>query len=153
VLTLTCLQAGKYWPELCDIIGRPELASDPRFSTHQALTANSVAAVELLHEVFLSATVDEWRARLASFTGQWTVVQDSMEAAADPQTVANGYVQECRTASGTAFRLVSAPVQFDEEPAAPNRAPEFNEHGDSILNSLGFDQDAILDLKVRGVVA
>jgi crotonobetainyl-CoA:carnitine CoA-transferase CaiB-like acyl-CoA transferase len=153
VLALTCLQAGKYWPELCNIIGRPELASEPRFSTHQALTANSVAAVELLTEVFRSATVDEWRARLASFTGQWTVVQDSMEAAADPQTVANGYVQECRTASGTAFRLVSAPVQFDEEPAAPNRAPEFNEHGDSILDSLGFDQDAILDLKVRGVVA
>jgi crotonobetainyl-CoA:carnitine CoA-transferase CaiB-like acyl-CoA transferase len=153
VLALTCLQAGKYWPELCDIIGRPELASDPRFSTHQALTANSVAAVELLNEVFLSAPVDEWRARLASFTGQWTVVQDSLEAVADPQTVANGYVQECRTASGTAFRLVTAPVQFDETPAAPNRAPEFNEHGDSILDGLGFDQDAILDLKVRGVVA
>jgi crotonobetainyl-CoA:carnitine CoA-transferase CaiB-like acyl-CoA transferase len=153
VLTLTCLQAGKYWPELCDIIGRPELASDPRFSTHEVLTANSVAAVEVLTEVFLSATVDEWRARLASFTGQWTVVQDSMEAVADPQTVANGYVQECHTASGTAFRLVTAPVQFDQEPAAPNRAPEFNEHGDSILDSLGFDQDAILDLKVRGVVA
>jgi crotonobetainyl-CoA:carnitine CoA-transferase CaiB-like acyl-CoA transferase len=153
VLTLTCLQAGKYWPELCDLIGRPELASDPRFSTHEALTANSVAAVELLNEVFLSLTVDEWRARLASFTGQWTVVQDSMEAVADPQTVANGYVQECHTASGTPFRLVTAPVQFDEEPAAPDRAPEFNEHGDNILGSLGFDQDAILDLKVRGVVA
>ena len=153
VLTLTCLQAGKYWPELCDIIGRPELAKDPRFSTHQSLTANSVAAVELLNEVFLSATVDEWRARLASFTGQWTVVQDSMEAAADPQTLANGYVQECHTASGTPFRLVTAPVQFDEKPAAPNRAPEFNEHGDSILGRLGFDENAIVDLKVRGVVA
>jgi crotonobetainyl-CoA:carnitine CoA-transferase CaiB-like acyl-CoA transferase len=153
VLALTCLQAGKYWPELCDIIGRPELASDPRFSTHASLTANSVAAVEVLREVFRSATVDEWRARLASFTGQWTVVQDSLEAVTDPQTVANGYVQECRTATGTTFRLVTAPVQFDEEPARPNRAPEFNEHGDSILGGLGFDQDAILDLKVRGVVA
>jgi crotonobetainyl-CoA:carnitine CoA-transferase CaiB-like acyl-CoA transferase len=76
-----------------------------------------------------------------------------MEAVADPQTVANGYVQECHTATGTAFRLVTAPVQFDEEPSSPNRAPEFNEHGDSILGRLGFEQDAILDLKVRGVVA
>ena len=48
-----------------------------------------------------------------------------------PQTVANGYVQDCETAAGTPFQLVAAPVQFDEEPAAPARAPEFNEHGDA----------------------
>jgi crotonobetainyl-CoA:carnitine CoA-transferase CaiB-like acyl-CoA transferase len=34
----------------------------------------------------------------------------------------------------------------------PTRAPEFNEHGDQILSDLGLDWDAIVDLKVRGVV-
>jgi crotonobetainyl-CoA:carnitine CoA-transferase CaiB-like acyl-CoA transferase len=76
-----------------------------------------------------------------------------LEAVADPQSVANGYMQECRTAAGTPFRLVAAPVQFDEEPPVPTRAPEFNEHGDTILAALGLDEDAIIDLKVRGVVA
>ncbi len=95
----------------------------------------------------------QWRDRLASFSGQWAVVQDTLEAVADPQTVANGYMQECHTAAGTPFRLVAAPVQFDEEPAVPDRAPEFNEHGDSILAGIGLDEDAIIDLKVRGVVA
>ena len=51
------------------------------------------------------------------------------------------------------FQLVAAPVQFDEEPATPGRAPEFNEHGDDILAELGLDWDTIVDLKVRGVVA
>jgi hypothetical protein len=50
-------------------------------------------------------------------------------------------------------RLAAAPVQFDEEPPQPGRAPEFNEHGDAILESIGLDWDAIVDLKVRGVVA
>ena len=50
------------------------------------------------------------------------------------------------------FRLVAVPVQYDEEPATPRRAPEFNEHGDEILAELGLDWDAIVDLKVRGVV-
>jgi crotonobetainyl-CoA:carnitine CoA-transferase CaiB-like acyl-CoA transferase len=152
-LAFTCLQAGKYWPPLCEAIGRPELATDPRFADHTSLLENSAAAVEILTDVFASATLERWRNVLASFSGQWAVVQDTLEAVADPQSVANGYVQECHTASGTPFRLVTAPVQFDEEPARPGRAPGFNEHGDSILAGIGFDEDAIIDLKVRGVVA
>jgi hypothetical protein len=38
-------------------------------------------------------------------------------------------------------------------PPTARRAPEFNEHGDEILAELGLDWDAIIDLKVRGVVA
>jgi crotonobetainyl-CoA:carnitine CoA-transferase CaiB-like acyl-CoA transferase len=153
ILAFTCLQAGKYWPQLCEIVGRPDLATDPRFADHAALLSNSPAAVEILTDLFSSATVDEWRRRLADFNGQWTVVQDTLEAAADEQTVANGYVQECTTAAGVPFRLVAAPVQYDGQPAVPRRSPEFNEHGDEILGELGIDWDTVVDLKVRGVVA
>lgn len=153
VLAFTCLQPGKYWPPLCEAVGRPELATDDRFADHASLMANSAEAIGILNDVFASATLDQWRQRLATFSGQWTVVQDTLEAVADPQTVANGYVQDCSTATGTPFRLVAAPVQFDEEPAVPTRAPEFNEHGDAILADLGLDSDAIIDLKIRGVVA
>jgi crotonobetainyl-CoA:carnitine CoA-transferase CaiB-like acyl-CoA transferase len=153
LLAFTCLQPGKYWPLLCDTVGRPELKADSRFADAAALMKNTAAACAILEEVFAAATLAEWRERLASFAGQWCVVQDTLEAAADPQTVANGYLQECRTADGTPFRLVAVPVQYDEEPAAPGRAPGFNEHGDEILVDLGLDWDAILDLKARGVVA
>jgi len=152
-ISLTCLQAGKYWPDMCNIIGRPELATDPRFADHASLMANSIEAVGILEAIFSAATLAEWRERLEPFTGQWAVVQDTLEAVDDRQTVANGYIQDCVAANGTPFRLVAAPVQFDEEPATPGRAPELNEHGDAILTELGLDWDAIVDLKVRGVVA
>ncbi len=152
-LAFTCLQAAKYWPPLCEAIGRPELAPDSRFADHASLMENNVTAAEILTEAFASATLEEWRERLEPFIGQWAVVQDTLEAAADPQTVANGYLQECHTAEGSPFRLVAAPVQYDEQPAVPQRAPEFNEHGDEILTDLGLDWDALVDLKVRGVVA
>ena len=105
---------------MCEVIGRPELATDPRFADHESLMANSVAAGDASCATRSPAdTLDEWRERLADFIGQWAVVQDTLEAAADPQTVANGYVQDCETANGVPFQLVAAPVQFDEEPATP----------------------------------
>jgi crotonobetainyl-CoA:carnitine CoA-transferase CaiB-like acyl-CoA transferase len=152
-LAFTCLQAAKYWPMLCDVILRPELKDDPRFADQASLLKNARQGIEILVDVFASATLQEWRARLEAFEGQWCVVQDTLEAAEDPQTLANGYLQECRTASGTPFRLVAVPVQYDEHPAVAARAPEFNEHGDAILGELGLDWDTIIDLKARGVVA
>jgi len=152
-LSFCCLQAGKYWPPMCEVLGRPELATDPRFADHASLLANSGDAIEILGEVFAERTLDEWRERLEGFIGQWTAVQDTLETATDPQSIANGYVQDCQTAAGVPFRLAAAPVQFGDEPALPQRAPEFNEHGDAILTELGLDWDTIVDLKVRGVVA
>ncbi len=152
-VAITCLQAAKYWPEVCGVIDRPDLATDERFGDAEAMKENSAVAAEALRDAFAQRDAGEWRARLADFSGQWAMVQDTLEAAADHQTVANGYVQDCETADGLPFKLAAAPVQYGGEPAAPRRAPEFNEHGDAILEGLGLDWDTIVDLKVRGVVA
>lgn len=152
-LSLSCLQAARYWPEMCDILERPDLARDERFANADAIREHAPIAAKLLTGIFAGRTADEWRERLGGFSGQWAMVQDTLEAAADAQSVANGYVQECRTSSGAPFQLAAAPVQYNGAPAQPKRAPEFNEHGDDILQELGLDWDAIVGLKVRGVVA
>jgi crotonobetainyl-CoA:carnitine CoA-transferase CaiB-like acyl-CoA transferase len=151
-LSFSCLQAFVYWADACRVIGRPELATDSRFADHESLMANAGAAADILRQAFAERTLADWRTQLADFTGQWAVVQNTLEAVDDAQSVANGYTAEAQTAGGIPFRLVTAPVQYDEEPAQPHRAPEFNEHGDDILAALGLDWDTIVDLKVRGVV-
>ena len=110
--------------------------------------AHSQEAVAVVTELVAQRDVAEWRTTLEDFSGQWTVVQDTLEAAREPQSVANGYLQPLETSTGVAFELVAAPVQFDGQPASPARAPDFNEHGDEILEGLGLDWDAIIDLKV-----
>ncbi|MET0902746.1 MAG: CoA transferase [Acidimicrobiales bacterium] len=152
-VSFSCLQAARYWPELCALLGRPELGTDERFADAGVLRENAPAAAALLREEIAARTADDLRSVLADFSGQWTIVQDTLQAAADPQTVANGYVVDCETASGAPFKLAAAPVQFGDVPPPASRAPEFNEHGDEILASLGLDWDAIIDLKVRGVTA
>ena len=140
-------------PGVCAVIGRPELATDERFADAESIRENVADATQVLREAFAQRDASEWRERLSGFSGQWAMVQDTLEASTDPQTVANGYVQDCETAEGVPFQLAAAPIQYDERPAAPRRAPAFNEHGDAILEGLGLDRDAIVDLKVRGVVA
>ena len=79
--------------------------------------------VGLLREVFTERTADEWREVLQAFSGQWTIVQTTLEAAEDPQVLANGYIVDCQTAEGTPFKLAAAPVQFGPELPTTNRAP------------------------------
>ena len=151
---LSSLQGFKYWPSLCQAIGRPDLVDDDRFSSHEQLTANAFVAMQILEEEFTMATLDEWRQRLDEFDGQWAPVVDTLEVVRDPQVVANGYIVHAETSAGVRFPLVATPVQFDGAPAQPRRAPEFNEQGDAILTEvLGLESDAILDLKIKGVVA
>ena len=152
-IALCCLQPARYWAEACAIVGRPELADDPRFVDAPTILENGAAGRQLLAEAFAERTLDEWRERLTDFSGQWTVIQDTLEAAVDQQTIANGYIGDCETKDGVAFKLAAAPIEFGGVPPQPKRAPEFNEHGDAILEELGIDWDTIIDLKVRGVVA
>jgi crotonobetainyl-CoA:carnitine CoA-transferase CaiB-like acyl-CoA transferase len=151
-LALCCLEAGRYWAPLCELLGRPELASDSRFADLQSLLANSADATAILRDAFSQRTLDEWRGQLENFEGQWTVVQDALQAGVDPQAIANGYIQGCQSGTGVSYKLVAPPVQFNEEPATSSRAPEFNEHGDSILADLGINWEDIIDLKIRGIV-
>jgi crotonobetainyl-CoA:carnitine CoA-transferase CaiB-like acyl-CoA transferase len=152
-VSFSCLQAFRYWAEFSELAGHPEWATDERFADADGLRTNAADGTELVRAAIADHTADEWRERLADFSGQWTIVQDTLEAAADPQAIANHYVVDCQTASGTPFQLAGAPVQFGDELASTNRSPEFNEHDEEILDSIGLDMEAIVDLKVKGVVA
>jgi crotonobetainyl-CoA:carnitine CoA-transferase CaiB-like acyl-CoA transferase len=152
-VALQCLRPGQYWASFCETVGRPELATDPRFADEVSLDRNCRPARAILTELFAERTLAEWCEMLDHFPGQWTVVQNTLEAAKDPQSVANGYVQALQSAAGIEFEEVAVPMQFDERPSPPRRAPSFNEHGEEILRHLGLDRETITDLKGRGIVA
>jgi crotonobetainyl-CoA:carnitine CoA-transferase CaiB-like acyl-CoA transferase len=152
-LAFSCLQAFHYWPDACRVLGRPDLITDERFNSHEQLEANTNEARAILAEIFLSEPLAVWRQKLDDFSGQWSVAQDTLEVVADPQVEANGYIAETRTSDDTPFKLVTTPVQFGGTPAPPKRAPDFNEHCDDILASIGCDDEEIINLKVEGVVA
>jgi len=152
-LAFVMLQAFAYWPDFCEHIERPELAGDPRFDSVENLATNAIAAVEIIREAIGSKTLAEWTKRFQTLRGQWAPVQNTVEVAADPQVRAMGYIAPAETADGTAFELGASPVQFDEAATPTARSPEFNEHGDEILQELGMDWDQIIELRVAGAIA
>jgi crotonobetainyl-CoA:carnitine CoA-transferase CaiB-like acyl-CoA transferase len=153
-IAFSMLQGFHYWPEVCTLLDRPELIDDERFNDQERFMANGAEGSQVMADILVEHTLEELKARFTGMKGQWAVVQNTLEIAEDPMVEANGYLLPLETSDGTPFTLVATPVQFDEEPAKPARSPDFNEQGDTILTGmLGLDWDAVVDLKVRGVVA
>lgn len=151
-VALCMLQADKYWARFCEVAGRPDLATEPRYADERARTENLDACVADLKALFASKPLAEWRAILGGQEGQWDVVQHVGEMKDDVQVQANSYVQQVDYGDGTTIPLVSVPMQFDGQALAARRSPELGADSDAILASLGYDEDAIIDLKVQGVV-
>ena len=146
-LSLVMLQPGRFWAEVCHVIGRPALASDPRFATAEAIAANAAAGVDLLTEAFGARPLAEWTEILGALSGPWAPVQDTLQAAADPQIRANEYIRPTGELS-----LASSPVQFDCVAPELSPAPSFAAQTEEVLLELGLDWDRIIGLKAAGAV-
>lgn len=146
-LSLVMLQPDKYWRDVCQHIDRPDLADDPRFATAELIAANTAEAVEILRGVFATRTLDEWSERLATLSGPWAPVQNTLQAAADTQVRANDYVLQAGE-----LELIASPAQFDVTAPEIDAAPAFAAQTEEILLELGLDWDRIIKLKEAGAV-
>jgi len=151
-LTLSMLQSQRYWPGLCEAIGHPELIDDPRFATDEGRRKNIDECVGLLDQIFAERDLAEWEVALAEQEGQWDVVRKPGEVSRDGQVIANDYMQEVDYADGRKLKMISVPVQFDRQALRARPAPELGGDSDAILAELGYGEEAIIDLKVAGIV-
>ncbi|MCU1401512.1 MAG: CoA-transferase [Acidimicrobiales bacterium] len=146
------LQSDRYWPQLCELIERPDLITDPRFADAEARADNSVECQTVLGDIFETKPLEQWRKILDQCEGVWTVAQDVSELLDDPQMIANGYIREIAMDNGRVVRLVASPVQFDESQPDLTRAPDHGEHTDDELLALGYTWDELIEMKMGGAI-
>ena len=148
---LVLLQADRFWPELCPILGRPDLVDDPRFRDAKTRFENRSACVAELDAIFAERSLAEWQERLQALSGVWAPAITYREIHEHPQVEPNRFLAEVTGHDGQPFRLVAAPMHFDESPTAPETpAPELGQDTESVLTDAGFDWDAIAALRERG---
>jgi len=151
-IALNMLQADRYWPRFCEVIGRPDLVEHPKFATAELRLEHVEECVDLLDGIFAEKPLAHWREVLSQQEGQWDVVQTARELNADPQALANGYVQTVDYGDGRSLQMVSAPVQFGEEPPELRPAPEHGADTEAVLLEMGYDWEQIIALKDKKAI-
>jgi crotonobetainyl-CoA:carnitine CoA-transferase CaiB-like acyl-CoA transferase len=152
-ISLAFLEADRYWPGFCAAVGRPELVEDERFSDATRRLDNVTECVSLIDEIFAARTLEEWISVLSRQEGQWSVIRGVREAIDDEQAHINGYVQHVKYDNGAVLPLVSAPVQFDEEPPVLRPGPEHAADTDEVLLGAGLTWDDLMSLKESNAIS
>jgi crotonobetainyl-CoA:carnitine CoA-transferase CaiB-like acyl-CoA transferase len=116
---------------LCDIVGRPELAADPRFKTNSARVINRTALIPMLEAIIVTEPTATWRERFDAAGVPNGPIQTMDQVVADPQTLALGILQP---SPDGALRLIGLPLSFDgQRPPFERKAPGLGEHNDAVL--------------------
>jgi crotonobetainyl-CoA:carnitine CoA-transferase CaiB-like acyl-CoA transferase len=137
---------------LCDVIGRPELKTDPRFADREERRRNRLAINREIERELQKRTAAEWDQLLIAAgvpSGQVLSVPEILEHRHLAQrhfisTLSNTETKQKVTRGG--FRFEGS----DTVPATP--APKLSEHTEVWLKKLGYPDQTIADLRSAGVI-
>jgi len=151
-VTLMMLQLGRYFDEVMNLIGLESVLADERFGDDMNRYLNRGALIDLMDQRFEERTLAEWVEVLQPLSGAWSVLQTPIELHDDRAVIANGYIPQVTTQSGTDFGMPVNPVQFDEVQVVPTGAPEHGQHTEEVLLDAGVEWDAIERYKADGAI-
>ena len=134
----------KFWVRLTEAVGRPELATDPRFDSFAHRYENSQELTTILDDLFITRTVKEWVDVLRAATVPCGAVQSVEEALTDSHTVDRGLIVETSTPALGDVRSVASAMRVGDRTEPHRRAPHFDEDRDELLRDLlGYSDERI----------
>jgi crotonobetainyl-CoA:carnitine CoA-transferase CaiB-like acyl-CoA transferase len=119
------------------VLGRPELAEDPRFRTNTDRVKNRAILVPLLTEILLQRGRDELLAALVPEAVPAGPINSVADVFADPQVIARAMRLDLSApaARGGAIPTVRSPVLLDGAPLVAERpSPGLGQHTNEVLS-------------------
>jgi crotonobetainyl-CoA:carnitine CoA-transferase CaiB-like acyl-CoA transferase len=143
----------KWFQGLCDVLGAPELAEDPRFSEASVRTEHSRELHRELEARLVTRDAEEWQRELNARGIPAAVVCTLAEAVRDPHVEHRRLLRAVDSARG-AVTVMGAPFTVSEVEHAPasTHVPTLGEHTQEILSALGYDDAAVAELRSTGSV-
>ncbi len=140
----------KFWAIFTDLIGRPELATDPDFATNPSRIANATRTM---------AAVSDWtrartRAQISEVLGghvPFAPVMTAEDIFSDPHFQARTMLSDVAVpGTGDRLQIANTPVRMEHATAGVRtQAPLIDEHAEEILGEFGFTADDIAALGPR----
>src|SRR5207248_3577809 len=136
----------KFWPVLCERLGRPEWAADPRFRSFKDRLANRDEVNRLLDEALSAHPTAEW---LAHFAGQVPAapVNDLKAALDNPFVAERGGIQQYGPSLMIAGPIRDGAVDPPREPA-----PALGAHTEAVLRECGVSASELAELRAQRVI-
>lgn len=133
------------WLRLVELLGRQDLAADPRFKTNADRIQHQAVLADALAPDFKKRAGAEWLDVLERAKIPAGPVLDVLQMQSNEQTLAREMVVETRHSKLGAVKTIGLPVKFSATPGGVRRgAPLYGEHTREVLREHGFS-DAEID--------
>ncbi|MDE0376114.1 MAG: CoA transferase [bacterium] len=143
----------KFWGNLCDAIGRPDLKEDRRSRDNRARVEHRDYVVGVLAEAFAQRTKAQWLEMTGRYDLPVAPVNDIGEVFTDPQVRAREMVGSYRHPGLGDVSYPASPVKLSGWTSPGRPAPMLGEHTREVLEDrLGYSQEAIGALADGGVI-
>ena len=143
----------KFWLALCDAVGLPELAADPRYDTMRKRSTHAQELRERLEAVFQTKSADEWAAKLEDAGVPSAAAGAIHSMFAHPQVLANELVEQVAHPALGTLSLFGLPLKLSATPGSVRcAAPVLGQHSEEILAAAGYDAQEVAALRESRVI-
>ncbi len=144
---------GQY-AKFCQVAGRPDLATDPRYVRNQDRVRHRAELVPVLTEIMKTRAKADWLGALEAAKVPCGAINNLAEVFADPHIQARGMVTHWKHPLRGDLPLVSSPLKLEKTPVRTDLPPPLlGEHTEQVLQQL-LDCDAkrMHQLRDQGVI-
>ena len=143
----------RMWDQLCSALGRPDLASDPRFKGWLLRHENGAALYDEIASWTRSHTKHEAMRILAEAGVPCSAVLDTRDLFQDPQLAARGFVKRVEHEVLGEVPILGSPFRLSQSEVELRAAPVLGRHTDEVLREdLGLSDSDLSALHASGVV-
>lgn len=139
---------------LCAVVGRPELAMDPKFRDREDRKKHREELRAEIERSLATGTAKEWEEVLSAEGIPAARVLAVPDVLALQQFVTRDFLHDVcfPAADRDTVRVLGQAFRVNDEPAIPGPAPLLGEHTDELLTELGYPPREIDRLRSEGVV-